>query len=235
MTTELDILTSLKPDKDRLYEFRALATALQQLARTSQRPQDLVAAGIVARRAWAALRAETEALAASASEPVAEPPSDPWTTFMSTAWAREVRGHDRVAERLLEVGGDVLRPPARRPAAPARRVTLAELAEALHSALGEADHLVAHAVERETRRARARAAHASVSHSVVDEDPGAELARVQARLELVGRATLADLAECGSRAARIGVLIAVLELARRGRARITQDDFPNGPVWVIPS
>ena len=203
------------------------ARAFEAWAHESGRDVDLVAAGMLARRAWEALRAESEQLLAREREPdvSAAAPPDAWTQILAVledAYDPAARFNAAIA-----AGASPLteRAPLR-PRPSSRHVTLMELVDALEAAQAEASRRARALAARPDRRAEARA-------SVVDEDPARDLERVLARLPATGEErALRDLAETSAPVDRVATLVAVLQLAKQGRVVVRQEAFPTSPILV---
>lgn len=213
-----------------------LLRELADLARAEGGEVDLVAAGILARRAWEALREETAAALVRAQGPAPPPPAaDPWDAFLASPWAQGIDA-TRIATRELSTRS-VLEAPTRRASVPVapRLATLDDLAAALREAYAEAHATMTHERARRERRdarraARSEAARASVAH---EDDTAADMQRVLAALPADGSPVpLRAIAASSAPLDRVSALIGALHLARAGRVRVVQNEFPSGSVMV---
>lgn len=213
---------------------RDIARALQALAKSSGMAVHFIAAGRLVRRAWETLSDDTADLLARAKEerPIVPPPhdEDPMLAFLEDPFIRDLDDEGLIEETLVAWAPHGLRPSVRRPAAP-RAVTLIELVEALREAYAYADVVAAQQRDVDERRRLTRLARGKPAASIVDEDPQEDISALLRRLPLIGPARLDQLSK-GSRLERAGLFMAALELAKAGKVRVVQPDFPFGPVWV---
>lgn len=222
----LALLEAARRDGARLPD---VVAALERLARGREEP-DLVLLGALARVAWSALHAETEAVLRAAGPPLPAPEPDAWGEILSAPWLDTLDEEGRVTSRILD-GTLTLVAPGRRPACAPRAVTLDELADALRAAYVEAAAFGARAEDAAARRRARRAARARAPSVVHGDDVGREMRALEARLPADGSpVVLREIAP--SPGALVGALMAALELARRGRVRIDQEGFPFGAVRV---
>lgn len=235
MTTELPefVRHLVSEPAETILDHKEVIRHLRELARQAD-GVDFVAVGLVARRAWASLRMDTEETLARFRPPVQEEPpapEKPWDFFFASDWYRDGNTDARFTDEVLHGRGIELNAVVRRPPAP-RLVTVEDLADALRDAYAEARDIVERSRALEERRGARQSARARPALIVHDDDPAGDVRRLLARLPEERAVSLRDAAGSSSASDRVSALQAALQLAKQGVVQITQPDFPYGPVWI---
>jgi segregation and condensation protein A len=191
---------------------------------------DFITAGKLMVMAWEILKRQTEDLMAKSA--TVEEPEDDWTGVdIAGDWYLE-DDHFEFTKTVMDAPEIPLQERVWRPAN--RKVTLFELVEAFDEARNEVEVQRILSTERKKERVRLeKESRGKVKGMVHKENLEEDITQTWSRLEnLEGNIPLSNICRPKDKEDRITTLVSILFLARAGRVRIWQTNFPRGEIYI---